>query len=151
MKNLALGFALVIGMIGNAQKIEMSIQYFNTIKFFKEIDKSRLIQPEFDPNNDPTLVLQDLNLIFNLDEKQLIINEYDFINKKYVFSKSMAIDSIDIKNKIISLSLADSTFYKSCKIYLKSKKIILFDILDNNLSVGIFADNFDKNKLIYED
>lgn len=150
MKKLVLGFALVIGMIGNAQKIEMSIQYFNTIKFFKEIDKSRLIQPEFDPNNDPTIVLLDMNIIFDLDQKQLIINDYDFINNKYVFTKSIAIDSVNIKNKIISISLSDSTFYTSCKIYLKSKKIVFFNTLPNNLSVGIFADNYDTTKLAYD-
>jgi hypothetical protein len=151
MKKLVLGFALVIGMIGNAQKIEMSIQYFNTIKFFKEIDKSKLIQPEFEPNYDPTLVILDMNLIFDLDQKQLTINDYDFINKEYIFTKSIVIDSIDIKNKIVSVSLSDSTFYKSCKIYLKSKKIVFFNTMPNNLSVGIFADNYDKTKLIYED
>ena len=150
MKKLVLGFALVIGMIGNAQKIEMSIQYFNTIKFFKEIDKSRLIQPEFDPNNDPTIVLLDMNVIFDLDQKQLIINDYDFINNKYVFTKSIAIDSVNIKNKIVSISLSDSTFYTSCKIYLKSKKIVFFNTLPNNLSVGIFADNYDTIKLAYD-
>lgn len=150
MKKLVLGFALVIGMIGNAQKIEMSIQYFNTYKFFKNIDESRLVQPEFEPNYDPTLVILDMNLIFDLDQKKLTINDYDFMNNKYVFTKSIEIDSVNIKNKIVSLSLSDSTFYTSCKIYLKSKKIVLFNTLSNNLSVGIFADNYDKTKLAYD-
>jgi hypothetical protein len=151
MKKLTLAFALVIGMIGNAQKIEMSIQYFNKIKFYTDIDKSRLVQPEFDPINDSTLVLQDLNLIFNLDQKQLIVSEYDFINKKYVFSKSIEIITSNIKNNVISLTLSDSTFYESCKIYLKSKKILLFDTVSKYYNIGIFADNIDKTKLIYED
>lgn len=149
MKKLVLGVALVIGSFINAQKIEMSIQYFNTVSFQNDIDASKLVQPEFDPHFDSTLVLLDLNLKFDLDSKQLIRNLHNDVNNTYEFLDSINIIDTKIINNVIYLSLDKNYHYDNCQIYTDSKKIIFYNNTNGEIN-GIFADEYDSIKLFFD-
>jgi len=149
MKKLMLILVLLVGTISNAQKIEMSVQYFNMISFKDSINESKLVQPMFDPHFDSTLVLLNLNLVFDLDSNRLITNVYNSIDKKYEFYSSSEFEIISFTDDIATLSLTDPMLYNFCKIYTNAKKIITYNIESNQI-IGIFADTYDEIKL-FED
>ena len=142
MKKLVLGIALVIGMIGNAQKIEVQSEYFFTNSFVdtSQIKQSVLIDPE--DISSMNIVPWNVKLIFDLDQKILQVNEFHFSDNKFEFISDIEISYIEQTSDIIKLTLNDNNFWKYCNIYVDSKKIIFFNIETNiqpNFVYGIYA------------
>ena len=142
MKKLVLGFALLVGMISNAQKIEIKSEYFHSIQFdtLTKIKQSTLVEPS--ELSESTIIPWNVDLIFDLDKNNLQINEFHFSENQFNFIKDVKISNIEKGEDFIKLTLADGDFWNFCTIYPTSKKIIFFNIenkIEPNFIHSIYA------------
>jgi hypothetical protein len=141
MKKLFLGFALVVGMIGNAQIFKISSEYFYSIGFddISEIKQEQLLVDSITDNN---IIPWNSELVFDLTQNSLAVYEFHFSDKQFEHVRNITITNVEKNNNSIKLTLNDSNFWNQCIIYTDSKKILFFNTETNiqpNFVYGICA------------
>lgn len=137
MKKLVLAFAVLIGTFSNAQKIIANFQYSNLISL--SITDS-IVEQKLPPINinfeDPTLDMVNVSICFNLKSKILLINS----------SFNGNISKITKNRDFIDLEISyDFPFYKYCRIFKKSKKIIFYNMQGDKIE-GTYLTSYNVKK-----
>jgi hypothetical protein len=137
MKKLVFAFALLIGTFSNCQEIVANNQYSNLISLSLDKDQiEKKLMPIDISFEDSTLDMINVSICFDLNNSVLLINSSFHGN----------IANVTKNKNYIDLEIAyDFPFYKYCRIFKKSKKIIFYNIIDNKLE-GTYITRYDVKK-----